>query len=1034
MPCGHGSDDVEVVGSCGPGWLSKSKLSILQDGKYTRQSSKLGLPFHTARKAFETNDGRLAFFISIVPNIRFSGSDDFELKGEIRFTLNHNALHGSEPRQILHTETVCRPISRDGDPGQAGVGIDSFVVQVRVIGRLVDQMHPYLDVFVEPRALIENKLPIPINIRTPMPQTYSKRCVNDNKGSTHELDPDESMEIYTMSQSVAVSVKCADNPVGGTPTGWIEGTWVDLPLKSEYRFPVPQRCCFPFRSYSGAEYNIPGGAQFLIVDGHAALSRLSSGDKEGKSDSQSLNIGLSESRDELVRTFFITVANYAVDHTGSALFAQVENASGSLRTSKVAGVAKPDPTPIGAYKSNRHFGRVSLLPESHEQVQLIHLTMEGDVGMRRSKPFHIGEVSICDGGVNSTAIVWQEDGSPSGFFAYQKLINTYQAEIHVIPEFIVFNGSKKFIVRVKQPKGADALIEPGKIAPLQMASRQRAIISVSWLDFDGATSPLSVDRLGLRIAIVRTASGLAIGSLAIQTVVGSSDSRLVVKLADIRLGSEARHTLAPSISDCMLDKDFLRFRIQWSELKVTLNEARSVVGKKKAYIESALDNIAHQQGADPNSRFTSGETSEVGQTWMEARSVRNKIAEDKGRNGLDAVCTLALQQFTVDWQRVFKEEPEPSALRSDKERVQSQERSQLSIIIHKIRITDETPGSAAPVVLDCNSDNASFFDLCVRVKGPLDAELVEVSVFDLNLAFSRGKAERIVLCTTESFAWKVLDVCDQIIGAAGEISGFELDLAWDEDNGGYKVVQLASSVDESSRYTPPNSEKLYDIRVARVSPFVVLLSFARTPVKAKYTPMKNGKNAALMNYFTQRLQFKIDRAELKFAHYEARNIRGPIDRVVEMITTVYISRMKLQFVTLMTAISVQDWKFLAARTGGDDEFVDGDLVRAAGNLAGNTVNYVLKGSGRGIESVLKRGSSSLGAGIESAATKVGAGALGSSVNSVVSGVGGGVGEAMSGVGSGAGHVVKGVGRGVGQVVGGGRSVELWDQHAPKCEK
>lgn len=132
--------------------------------------------------------------------------------------------------------------------------------------------------------------------------------------------------------------------------------------------------------------------------------------------------------------------------------------------------------------------------------------------------------------------------------------------------------------------------------------------------------------------------------------------------------------------------------------------------------------------------------------------------------------------------------------------------------------------------------------------------------------------------------------------------------------------------------------------------------------------------------------------------------------------------MKLHVLTLMTAMSLQDWKFLAARAGGNDEFMDGDLVRAAGNLAGNAVNYVLKGSGRGIESVFKRGSSSIGAGIESAATRVGAGVLGSSVNSVVTGVGEGVGEAVSGVGVGAGHLVKGVGRGVGQVFGGGRFI------------
>ena len=295
----------------------------------------------------------------------------------------------------------------------------------------------------------------------------------------------------------------------------------------------------------------------------------------------------------------------------------------------------------------------------------------------------------------------------------------------------------------------------------------------------------------------------------------------------------------------------------------------------------------------------------------------------------------------------FKDDPKPSALRSDKERLQSQERYQVSVIIHKIRITDETKDSQSPLVLDCTTANSSFFDLCIRVKGPLDAELVNVDLLDLNLAYGKGKPERIVLSTSESFAWKLVDLGDQILAAAGEIAGVE----WDKGHGGYKVKvrDSQSLIEEGSRYAPPNSERLYDIRLARVSPFVLVVSFDRSSVSSRNSPVKNGKNKALMNYFTQRLRFKIDRAELKFSKYEATHTKGPADRIIEIISTVYMSRTKLQIVTLMTAISLQDWKFLAARADGDDEFMDDDLVRAAGNVAGNTVHYVLKKSGRGSE-------------------------------------------------------------------------------------
>jgi hypothetical protein len=175
-----------------------------------------------------------------------------------------------------------------------------------------------------------------------------------------------------------------------------------------------------------------------------------------------------------------------------------------------------------------------------------------------------------------------------------------------------------------------------------------------------------------------------------------------------------------------------------------------------------------------------------------------------------------------------------------------------------------------------------------------------------------------------------------------------------------------------------------------------------------------------MNYFTRRLKFKIDKAELKFSRYEASNIKGPPDRLLELLSTVYLSRMKLKLVTIMTAASFQDWKFLAARDGGDDEFVEGDILRVTGNIAGNTANYIFQKAGRGLGQGVSSITSTLGDGIENATGAIGARKVGAGVNSLVSGVGDGVGDTLSGVGAGAGKVLKGAGQGVGHVFGGGK--------------
>eukprot|EP00956_Cyclotella_meneghiniana_P044686 scaffold330952_cov89-Cyclotella_meneghiniana.AAC.1 len=107
-------------------------------------------------------------------------------------------------------------------------------------------------------------------------------------------------------------------------------------------------------------------------------------------------------------------------------------------------------------------------------------------------------------------------------------------------------------------------------------------------------------------------------------------------------------------------------------------------------------------------------------------------------------------------------------------------------------------------------------------------------------------------------------------------------------------------------------------------------------------------------------------------------------------------------VTLMTATSIQDWKYLTARESGGEEFIEGDLLRMTGNLAGRSAKFVLKKSG----------------GIQDVSETIGVGAVGAGVNSLVSGIGEGVSSTVKGVGTGAGDIVRGAGKGIGQMVGG----------------
>ena len=480
------------------------------------------------------------------------------------------------------------------------------------------------------------------------------------------------------------------------------------------------------------------------------------------------------------------------------------------------------------------------------------------------------------------------------------------------------------------------------------------------MEIGGFTPPLRVDNLGLRVAVLKSFKGHPLGSIAIQTVIGAKDSRFVVKIGGIKRGSldSSGSSAANTIID--LKRDFLRFRIQASELEVTLNE--------------------YKQVEPPKTR---------GKTLSPQK--RQVLREHE-----TAVCTFLLQRFTVDWQRVFKDDDAKTVNNLRRSVLLSPERSQLSVVIYSILIKDERSQTAYPVVFNSTS-RASFIDLCVRIRGPLDSDLIKVDLFDLNLAHAEPHGtQKMYLHTSEDFVWKLLDVADRISEATAELASDGMQLKWDVEHGGYVVVfEKTDAADETTNYTPPRTGSIYDINKARVSPFILNVSFKRNPQAARYSN-QNVQGGAIVKYFTQRLKFQISDAELDFAVYETNNLKGPSDRLIEVLQAVYLSRIKMKLVSIMSAASFQDWKTLANRTEGGDDFMEGDLVRVAGNLAGKTANMVFKNVGKGMGNSVVKATSAVGNSFEHATAKVGARAVGAGVNSIISGVGGGVNESITG--------------------------------------
>ena len=568
----------------------------------------------------------------------------------------------------------------------------------------------------------------------------------------------------------------------------------------------------------------------------------------------------------------------------------------------------------------------------------------------------------------------------------------------------MFNGSKTYRVLIKQQGGPGKIVEPGRVAPVRSTPKLGLVLSIDFIDLEASTAAMTVDVLGLRVAVVRARDGSPLGSLAVQTVIGNQDSKLAVKLGELKFGSGVDKDDATNPSQGMFDNDTVRFRIRWSEFQLTLNEARTMDSDDSigaASSQSVLDRIIEAQS--PTS--IRSKASPRQKSFSEAK--QEQSAEEQleiERQTQRPVCTIVLQRFTVDWQRIFKDGQSTATTvnRSTRDLLLSPERSQFSVIVHSVRLLDETPNSRFPVVFDSTSSTTSFFDLCLRFRGPLQTELVKVDLFDLNLAHSQGKTEKITIQTSEDFIWKAIDVANRIAVSTAQLAGVDLKMEWDDEHQEYLVSIKDSAApspgyfDTEGSYTPPSSDTLYDISKARVSPFDVQVSFVRRPQASRYKHLHNVRGAKLMNYFTRKLKFKLDRANLKFSRYETSNVKGPPDQLIQLLVAVYSQRMKYKVVSMLSAVSFEDWKNLAARDTGDDEFQDGDLLRVTGNLAGGTAGYFAKQVGGGIGGGINRVTRVLGNEIEDATDKVGARAVGAGVNSVVTGLGAGVGNTVTG--------------------------------------
>ena len=294
----------------------------------------------------------------------------------------------------------------------------------------------------------------------------------------------------------------------------------------------------------------------------------------------------------------------------------------------------------------------------------------------------IESLPIGDGGAATVPIVW-ENKEHTGLFAYRCLINEHQSEVHIIPEFIVFNGSETTIL-VKEETMPEVIIEPGDTGQLRSRARPDGLeLSFQFIELNYHTAPMPVSKLGLKVRKVESNYGVLVGSVYIQTVIDTrGDARLVVKVGKIKYGSLSTPT---SMEKGLFCEDFFRFRVRWTELQFILNEVEQ---KRESWNIKALRGPQNSSTiSDTEKKNMKGvdqkipkraSTLNIFKQELQNRHEGNKIQMIK-----QPIMAMIFSRFTVDFQSVFKDE-EKCVDRSRRSVLDasSSQRSQISIIVH----------------------------------------------------------------------------------------------------------------------------------------------------------------------------------------------------------------------------------------------------------------------------------------------------------------------------------------------------------------
>ena len=293
-----------------------------------------------------------------------------------------------------------------------------MTAQVCIKVSLIKKIHPFVEVFIQPRAVLRNTLAINLILRTPMPHTYSihngivSECKTNayDGAENHMLYQGDSLEVFTAGPAVNFSVSFADIPVSGTKWGWLD---FGIPLGIKREIDEPIQCIIPTEKSEIIREEID-----FIISKSIDIFETYNIDTDESTAANDTSLYLEE---QIQYTYF-TSPNFAFDKTKDLFFEPAKK-------SNAANSSTPN------FLTSDGDAYITLLPDATKSL-ILSQSFDGEK-KRRSLPFTVEDISICLGGIESSRISW-EDKTRSGYYLYRKFAEFNRSEIYIIPEFSTY--------------------------------------------------------------------------------------------------------------------------------------------------------------------------------------------------------------------------------------------------------------------------------------------------------------------------------------------------------------------------------------------------------------------------------------------------------------------------------------------------------------------------------------------------------------------------------------------------------------------